>query len=104
MPAAMNAIDCLVHSQIATEALACVVCEAQACGRPVIASKLDGVPEALAIGGVGELVKPGDVGELAAAMQQWALRPALSKRPTKRSQLSPSRSHLAGRENFAIPD
>ena len=69
MPQAMNAIDCLVHAQIATEAMAIVVCEAQACGRPVIASDLDGLPEALAIGGgCGQLVRPGSVDDLAAAM------------------------------------
>jgi glycosyltransferase involved in cell wall biosynthesis len=78
MPQAMNAIDCLVHSQIGTEALAIVVCEAQACGRPVIGSNLDGVPEALAIGGTGQLVQPGSIEELATAMRSWAQRPAMS--------------------------
>ena len=67
---AMNALDCLVHSQIGTEAMPGVVCEAQACGRPVIASDLDGIPEAVAIGSIGRLVKPGSVEELAAAMLQ----------------------------------
>jgi len=75
MPAAMNAIDCLVHSQIGTEAMPGVVCEAQACGRPVIASDLDGIPEAMAIGGVGKLVKPGSVEELARAMARQANEP-----------------------------
>lgn len=73
MPQAMNAIDCLVHAQIATEAMAIVVCEAQACGRPVIASNLDGLPEALALGGgYGQLVRPGSVDDLAAAMSSQA--------------------------------
>ncbi|MCU0770907.1 MAG: glycosyltransferase [Verrucomicrobia bacterium] len=70
MPAAMNALDCLVHSQIGTEAMPGVVCEAQACGRPVIASDLDGIPEAMAIGGLGKLVRAGSVDELAEAMAQ----------------------------------
>ena len=48
MPQVMNAIDCLVHPQIGTEALGLVVCEAHACGKPVIASALDGIPEAFA--------------------------------------------------------
>ncbi len=68
MPAAMNAIDCLVHPQVGTEAFGLVVCEAHACGRPVIASALDGIPEAFAIGGQGRLVAPESVPELAAAM------------------------------------
>jgi glycosyltransferase involved in cell wall biosynthesis len=78
MPIAMNALDCLVHSQIGTEAMPGVVCEAQACGRPVIASDLDGIPEALAIGGVGRLVKPGSVDELAEAMAQQAAEERLT--------------------------
>jgi len=68
MPRAMNAIDCLVHPQIGTEALGLVVCEAFACGKPVIASALDGIPEAFAAGGCGELVPPENVPALAAAM------------------------------------
>jgi glycosyltransferase involved in cell wall biosynthesis len=76
MPRAMNAIDCLVHPQIGTEAFGLVVCEAFACGRPVIASALDGIPEAFASGGYGQLVPPEDIAALAAAMKDWARRPA----------------------------
>lgn len=78
MPAVMNAIDCLVHPQIGTEALGLVVCEAHACGKPVIASALDGIPEAFSAGNYGRLVKPESVEELVAAMEEWANRPALS--------------------------
>jgi len=53
MPAAMNAIDCLVHPQIGTEAFGLVLCEAFACGRPVIASALDGIPEAFRVRATG---------------------------------------------------
>jgi glycosyltransferase involved in cell wall biosynthesis len=72
MPAAMNALDCLVHSQTGTEAMPGVICEANACGRPVIASNLDGIPEALAIGGYGQLVRAGSVDELAVALADQA--------------------------------
>jgi len=75
MTRAMNAIDCLVHPQIGTEAFGLVVCEAFACGRPVIASALDGIPEAFAAGGYGELVAPEDVAALAQAMRSWAKKP-----------------------------
>ena len=68
MPQVMNAIDCLVHPQIGTEALGLVVCEAHACGKPVIASALDGIPEAFAAGNFGRLVPPEDVDELSRAM------------------------------------
>ena len=78
MPRTMNALDCLVHSQIGTEAFGLVVCEAAACGKPVIASALDGIPEAFAAANYGQLVKPESVDELAAAMRKWSTEPALS--------------------------
>jgi len=68
MPAAMNALDCLVHPQIGTEAFPGVILEALACGRRVIASDLDGIPEAFAACPAGRLVKPESVAELAGAM------------------------------------
>jgi glycosyltransferase involved in cell wall biosynthesis len=71
MPAAMNAIDCLVHPQIGTEAFGLVLCEAFACGKPVIASALDGIPEAFEFGGLGALVPPENIDALAAAMAAW---------------------------------
>jgi glycosyltransferase involved in cell wall biosynthesis len=76
MPQIMNAIDCLVHPQIGTEALGLVVCEAHACGKPVIASALDGIPEAFAPGGCGKLVPAEDVGSLAEAMLEQTKRAA----------------------------
>lgn len=72
MPAAMNAIDCLVHPQIGTEAFPGVVLEALACGKPVIASALDGIPEAFAAGQHGRLVPPEDVESLACALREQA--------------------------------
>lgn len=78
MPKAMNAIDCLVHPQVGTEAFGLVLCEAFACGRPVIASALDGIPEAFAVGQYGRLVKPESVEELSEAMLEWANHPHLS--------------------------
>lgn len=68
MPQVMNAIDCLVHPQIGTEALGLVLCEAHACGKPVIASDLDGIPEAFVAGNIGQLVPPEDINKLAEAM------------------------------------
>jgi glycosyltransferase involved in cell wall biosynthesis len=76
MPGAMNAIDCLVHPQVGTEAFPGVVLEAFACGRPVIASDLDGIPEGFAVGRQGKLVPPEDVSALAAALLEHSRRPA----------------------------
>ncbi len=80
MPAAMNALDCLVLPQVGTEALPGVVCEAHACGKPVIGSNLDGIPEAFAVANHGVLVTRGSVEELAAAMVAWARKPRLEMR------------------------
>jgi len=74
MPAAMNALDCLVHPQIGTEAFPGVVLEAAACGKPVIASALDGIPEGFAATGYGELIAPESIEGLAEAMVRWAGR------------------------------
>jgi glycosyltransferase involved in cell wall biosynthesis len=77
MPAAMNALDCLVLPQVGTEAIPGVVCEAHACGKPVVASNLDGIPEAFAAAAYGQMVTRGSIEELAAAMLDQARKPAL---------------------------
>ncbi len=79
MPLAMNALDCLIHAQVGTEAFGLVVLEAFACGRPVIATSLDGIPEAFAVGLCGRLVPPEDVGRLAAAMLEQSQRSSLTE-------------------------
>jgi glycosyltransferase involved in cell wall biosynthesis len=78
MAAGMNALDCLVLPQVGTEAIPGVICEAHACGKAVIASNLDGIPEAFSVAGYGQLVKRGSIEELAAAMMDWAQKPRLS--------------------------
>ncbi len=70
MPAVMNSIDCLVHPSIGTEAFGLVLLEAFACGKPVIASALDGIPEAFEVVRRGELVPPEDIESLASAMKK----------------------------------
>ena len=74
MPQAMNAIDCLVHPAVGTEAFGLVVCEALACGRPVIAADLDGIPETVIDSESASLVPPGSVKDLAEAMLNWSRR------------------------------
>jgi glycosyltransferase involved in cell wall biosynthesis len=84
MPVAMNALDCLVHPQVGTEAFPGVVLEAFACGKPVIASALDGIPEAFAAGNYGRLTPPEDVPALAAAMLEQVLQPAAAPSEAER--------------------
>jgi glycosyltransferase involved in cell wall biosynthesis len=78
MPLGTNALDCLVLPQVGTEAIPGVVCEAHACGKPVIASDLDGIPEAFSVAKFGQLVKRESIEELAEAMAQWARKPRMS--------------------------
>jgi glycosyltransferase involved in cell wall biosynthesis len=71
MPRGMNALNCLVLPQVGTEAIPGVICEAHACGIPVIASNLDGIPEAFRPAAYGRLVPRGSIDELGAAMLEW---------------------------------
>jgi glycosyltransferase involved in cell wall biosynthesis len=75
VPVLMNALDVLVHPAVGTEALGLVIWEGMACGKPVVASRLDGIPEAFVDGEHGLLVKPGDAMALAQALRRLAADP-----------------------------
>jgi glycosyltransferase involved in cell wall biosynthesis len=79
MPQVMNAIDCLVHPQVGTEAFPLVTCEAQSCGKPVIASALDGIPETLVDPNYSTLVPPESIEPLAQALLTWANKGRLNQ-------------------------
>ena len=66
--AVYRACDVLVHPAVGSEALGMVLWEALACGKPVIASRLDGIPEAFEENRDGLLVPPREVAPLAEAM------------------------------------
>lgn len=76
----MRGLDVLVHPAVGTEALGVVLWEAMACGKPVIASRLHGIPEAFIEGEHGRLVPPGEVSALADAMEELLANPALRLR------------------------
>jgi len=95
MCAGMNAIDCLVHFQVGTEAFGLVLLEAFACGKPVIASALDGIPEAFAVANFGKLIKPESIDELVAAMRDQVGRAPLS--PAEQSAL-----HRKVEEHYSV--
>lgn len=63
-----------------SEGLPTVVCEAMNCGRPVVATAVDGTPEIVRDGETGLLVPPGDAGALAAALARILDDPALAGR------------------------
>lgn len=71
MPGVYSAADVALMLSIHSEAFPYAVVEAMACGRPVVASGVGGVPSAVAHESDGFLVAPGDV--MAAAAQTEAL-------------------------------
>jgi glycosyltransferase involved in cell wall biosynthesis len=62
--------DCFVLPSRGAEAFGIVNLEAMAAGKPVIASRVGGVPELVADGATGILVSADNVGELAAAIKK----------------------------------
>jgi glycosyltransferase involved in cell wall biosynthesis len=82
MPAAMMLSDVVVHASTQPEAFGRVVIEAQAMGRPVIASDLGGPVETVEDGVTGWRVPPGDPVALAAAIDR-----ALAQTPEERAAL-----------------
>ncbi|MDR3416877.1 MAG: glycosyltransferase family 4 protein [Nevskia sp.] len=73
-------IDVLVHPAVGTEALGLVIWEAMAAGKPVIASRLGGIPETFVEPDHGRLVQPRSVDELYAAMSLFAADRGLRER------------------------
>jgi glycosyltransferase involved in cell wall biosynthesis len=76
MPAALMLADVVVHASTEPEAFGRVVIEAQAMGRPVIASDLGGPVETVEHGVTGWRVPPGDPAALAVAIEQALALPA----------------------------
>jgi glycosyltransferase involved in cell wall biosynthesis len=76
----MNAIDCLVHPQIGTDAFPTVILEAMACAKPVIATHLDGAVEQVVPGETGLMVAPEDIPALAKAMKSMLQEVPLRQR------------------------
>ena len=70
IPAELAKIDVLVLPSLFGEGLPMVVLEAMAAGVPVIASDVEGVPEAIVNREEGLLVQPGDAASLAAAVDE----------------------------------
>jgi glycosyltransferase involved in cell wall biosynthesis len=62
------------------EGIPVALMEAAASGKPVVASRLSGIPEAIEDGAQGLLVPPGDAEALAGALAALAADPALRRR------------------------
>jgi glycosyltransferase involved in cell wall biosynthesis len=76
MPAALMVADVVVLPSIEPEAFGRVAVEAQAMGRPIVASRLGAQTETIEDGVTGFLVPPGDAAALAAAIARALALPA----------------------------
>lgn len=83
----MNAMDTIVLPSISHEDFPNVVIEAMSLGKPVIASRLAGIPEQIEHMESGLLVEPGDSAGLAKAMQLLGESPALRERLGRNARL-----------------
>jgi glycosyltransferase involved in cell wall biosynthesis len=74
VPAALRALDIVVHASVEPEPFGLVIAEAMACGRPVIVSSAGGAAEIAQAGALFH--KPGDAADLAARLSELARDPA----------------------------
>jgi glycosyltransferase involved in cell wall biosynthesis len=72
MPAALAALDLFVMPSLVPEAFGVAAVEAAACGLPVVASDVGGLPEVVLDGETGRLVPAGDAAALAHALEELA--------------------------------
>ncbi len=77
--AVLAAIDVFVLSSVA-EGLCTSILDAMACGVPVVATRVGGVPEIVVDGECGSLVRAADPGELAAAIARVLRDPGMRER------------------------
>jgi glycosyltransferase involved in cell wall biosynthesis len=83
MPAAMMLADVVISASTEPEGFGRVIVEAQAMGRPVIATDHGGARETVLAGETGWLVPPGDRDALTGALTQ-----ALALGPTERTAMA----------------
>lgn len=80
IPALTARFDVAAQASKYWEGWAMSVLEAMACGKPVVATRIGGVPEVVEHGVTGLLVEPGDVAGLADAVVSLLQDPALRRR------------------------
>jgi lipopolysaccharide heptosyltransferase II len=80
IPDLIASVDCVVVPSTYPESFGRSVIEAQAVGRPVVASRLGGLTEVIEDGQTGLLVPPGDSAALADALERFIQDPALRQR------------------------
>ena len=75
--AAVLAVPCRVGRDGNRDGLPTVIAEAMACGVPVVATRVTGIPEAVEDGKTGRVLEPGDPEALAAALAELLTNPPL---------------------------
>jgi len=81
VPDLLNRMDIFaVPSVSPSETFGVAAVEASACGLPVVASRIGGLPEVVCDGKTGLLIPSGDVDALARALEQLIMDPDLRKR------------------------
>ncbi|MCS7220088.1 MAG: glycosyltransferase family 4 protein [Anaerolineae bacterium] len=78
LPAYLNAADIFVMPTLCVEGLPMVILEAMACGLPIVASDIGGIPTAVDHGRNGLLFPPGDVDQLAGHIGRLLDEPGLA--------------------------
>jgi glycosyltransferase involved in cell wall biosynthesis len=73
----ISAIDVLILPSVKDEDLPNVISEAMALGKPVISTKIAGIPEQIIHGKTGLLVDPGNTTQLALAIRQLTINSAM---------------------------
>ncbi len=92
VPALLRRMEiCCLSSK--SEGMPNVVLEAMAAARPVVATRVGGVPELVEDGDGGILIEPGDVGGFAAAVSRLLAEPELARRMGERGRERARRRH-----------
>jgi glycosyltransferase involved in cell wall biosynthesis len=98
-PAALRALDVVVHASTQPEPFGLVIAEAMACARPVVVSAAGGAGEIVADAAAALAVPPGDAEALAAAILRLAedggLRAALAAAGREKAEREFDRARLA---------
>jgi glycosyltransferase involved in cell wall biosynthesis len=100
-----HAADLCVVPSILYESFSYTCLQAMACGRPVVATTMGGMPEVVVDGEVGLLVPPGDPVALAAALQRLVgdarLRRRLGRAGRERA-IQQYAHHTVAQQNLAV--
>ncbi|GFP24866.1 trehalose synthase [Candidatus Hakubella thermalkaliphila] len=98
MPDYINACDIFLNPTIRFEGFPLIIPEVMACGKPIIASRIGGIPSAIEDGRDGILVRPGNVKSLVdkiiELIDDQSLADKLSENARRRAEMSFSQGRI----------